>query len=406
MFEVTMPSLGADMEEGTLIDWLVEVGDSVEKGEAIAEVDTQKSALEIEAWSAGIVRKLLVEPGETVAVGTPIALFSAEDEAAEELPAEQPASTATATASVQADEPPAPEPTVSQTADADAAPTIQTQSQPTGKPGRARVSPAARKLAGERGIDLTGLKGSGPGGAITLADVEQAGEPRASDTPSEMRQAIAATMSRANRDIPHYYLGTQISLQHATIWLESTNATLPMAQRIVMPTLLIKAVALALEKFPEMNGFYVDDGFRQGSGIHVGVAVSLRTGGLVAPAIHDANRLSLERLNQALTDLVARSRGGGLKRAEFADPTITITNLGDQGVDTVFGVIYPPQVALVSFGNIAVRPLVQDGELRALPCVYAGLSADHRVTDGRRGAMFLNKIKSLLQKPEKLARIP
>jgi pyruvate dehydrogenase E2 component (dihydrolipoamide acetyltransferase) len=263
-------------------------------------------------------------------------------------------------------------------------------------------------------VDVAALRGSGPGGAVTLADVEAAaakGEPAApiapapatpADRQAAMRQAIAAAMSRSKRDIPHYYLADAIPLGRAQEWLTQANAGRPVTARLLMAALQLKAVALALQRYPEMNGHFRDGAFHPAAAAHIGVAVALRQGGLIAPALHDVADKPLEQVMTELTDLVKRARAGSLKGSELTDATITVTNLGDQGVDTVFGVIYPPQVALVGFGRIAPRPWVADGQLVAMPTVSASLAADHRVSDGHRGALFLAELRDRLQQPETL----
>jgi len=231
----------------------------------------------------------------------------------------------------------------------------------------------------------------------------QAQLPAAPDRQQGMRQAIAAAMSRSKRDIPHYYLAETMPLQVALDWLQQRNADRPITGRILTAALLLKAVALALKRVPELNGFYADGQFQPRADVHAGVAIALRGGGLVAPAIHDAQRKSLEQLMRELTDLVRRARAGSLRSSEMSDPTITITNLGDQAIESVFGVIYPPQVALVGFGGIATRPWVRDdGGVCAMPVVCATLAADHRVSDGHRGALFLAELRALLQQPQAL----
>jgi pyruvate dehydrogenase E2 component (dihydrolipoamide acetyltransferase) len=217
-----------------------------------------------------------------------------------------------------------------------------------------------------------------------------------------MRRAIAALMARSKREIPHYYLASQIDLQRTLRWLELENATRPVAERLLPAVPLLKAVALAVRQVPEMNGFMEADEFKPSHAVHLGVAISLRQGGLIAPAIHDADRLPLGELMQALRDLVTRARAGRLRGSEMADPTITVTNLGDQGVESVFGVIYPPQVALVGFGKITERPWASDGMVGARQVVTATLAADHRVSDGHRGGLFLAAVDRLLQQPEAL----
>ena len=217
-----------------------------------------------------------------------------------------------------------------------------------------------------------------------------------------MRKAIGAAMSRSKREIPHYYLAETIPMHRALETLARANEARPVTERVLMGALQLKAVALTLTKFPELNGFWRDGAFQPGAGIHVGVAISLRQGGLVAPAIHDVDQRGLDELMRALADLVKRARAGSLRSSEMSDPTITVTNLGEQGVEAVYGVIYPPQVALVGFGRIAERAWAEDGALRAAPVVTATLSGDHRASDGHRGARFLAALREQLQRPEEL----
>ena len=216
-----------------------------------------------------------------------------------------------------------------------------------------------------------------------------------------MRHAIGELMARSKREIPHYYLATTIDLAPATAWLAERNAQRPVTERLLPAALLLKATALAGREVPAVNGFW-DGGFQPAPGVHLGVAVSLRAGGLVAPAIHDADALTLDELMAALRDLVERARAGRLRSSEMSDPTLTVTNLGDQGAEEVHGVIYPPQVALVGFGRIVERPWAADGLLGVRPTVRATLAADHRATDGHVGSLFLATIDTLLRAPEEL----
>ncbi|HSD76898.1 MAG TPA: 2-oxo acid dehydrogenase subunit E2 [Solirubrobacteraceae bacterium] len=217
-----------------------------------------------------------------------------------------------------------------------------------------------------------------------------------------MRQAIAAAMARSKREIPHYHLGTHVDLSRALQWLAAENAQRPLPRRLLPAALLLKATAVAAGRCPDVNGFWEDDRFRPADGVHLGVAIALRGGGLVAPAIHDADSLALEDLMAALRDLVGRARKGRLRNSEMTDPTITVTNLGDQGAETVHGVIYPPQVALVGFGRIVQRPWAQDGMLAVRPVVHVTLAADHRASDGHVGGLLLAEIDNLLQEPDHL----
>jgi pyruvate dehydrogenase E2 component (dihydrolipoamide acetyltransferase) len=268
------------------------------------------------------------------------------------------------------------------------------------------VSPAARKLAGDHGIAIDTLAGTGPDHALTLQDVqhaiEAARQPAGAERQKEMRRAIAAAMSRSKREIPHYYLSESVPLQHAQAWLATTNSGRDIGSRLLLAVLQLKAVALALADHPDINGFYVNGTHQPSKAIHVGIAIALRQGGLIAPAIHDAGEKSLSQLMRDLSDLVTRARAGSLRSSEMSDPTITITNLGERGVEAVSGVIYPPQVALVGFGRVQERAWASDGALRAMPAVTATLAADHRVSDGHYGALFLADVRDWLQRPEQL----
>ena len=217
-----------------------------------------------------------------------------------------------------------------------------------------------------------------------------------------MRKVIAAAMARSKRETPHYYLGTHIDMSRAMAWLQSENLKRPVTERLLYSVLLLKAVALAVHQIPEMNGFWTEGAFKPSEAVHVVVAISLRQGGLIAPAIHDLDKKSLDEIMVNLRDLVKRVRAGVLRSSEIADATITVTSLGEQGVETVFGIIYPPQVALVGFGKIVERPWAANGMVGAKPVMMATLAADHRVSDGHRGGLFLAAVDRLLQEPEKL----
>jgi pyruvate dehydrogenase E2 component (dihydrolipoamide acetyltransferase) len=378
MGEFRMPSLGADMEAGTLVEWKVGPGDSVRRGDVVAVVETDKGAIAVEIWEDGVVAEIRVEEGARVPVGTVLATVRSAGEApAAAAPVEQ------------APRPPPPPP------GAAAPPTPAPLPAPG---GRVRASPAARSRARELGVDLEALRGTGPGGAVTVSDVEGAGGRPA---PS-IRHAIATAMARSKREIPHYYLGTEVDLSRAMAWLGTENSRRGVAERLLPVVLLLKAVARAAREVPEVNGFYSDAGFRPAEAVHLGVAISLRRGGLVAPALHDVDRKPLGDLMRELNDLVGRARSGGLRSSELADATLTVTSLGDLGVATVYGVIYPPQVALVGLGRILERPWADGGRIEARPTVTATLSGDHRVSDGIRGAQFLGALAQRLQEPEAL----
>jgi len=401
-----MPSLGADMEAGTLVEWLVKPGDRVKRGDIIAVVETQKGAIEIETFQVGRIEKFLVDLNTKVPVGTPIALIRAEGEeesAPSAIPPPPPPELPIAPAPKLAPSPPLVPPPIP--AAMPAPPPL-----PPGIAARPVASPAARRLAEQHGIDLSALTGTGPNGAIVAVDVErQIGTAGPAERKrvgwldlAAMRVAIAAAMARSKREIPHYYLEHQVDVTPCERWLAEKNATLPPDSRLLIGALALKAVALAIHRFPAFNGFYRDNRFEPSKAIHVGVAISIRGGGLAAPAIHDTDRLSLDELMSGMRDLVQRTRAGRIRSSEISDPTITVSSLGERGVEALYGIIYPPQVAIVGFGKVVARPWVVDGAIGPRSVVTITLAADHRVTDGHAGALFLAEISKLLQEPEKL----
>jgi pyruvate dehydrogenase E2 component (dihydrolipoamide acetyltransferase) len=255
------------------------------------------------------------------------------------------------------------------------------------------------------------VTGSGPAGAIIYADVERRlGEAIAPPEKKRalwlnldaMRTAIAAAMARSKREIPHYYLDHQVDVTACEQWLTQKNATRPPDNRLLIGALAIKAAALAVRRFLAFNGFYLDGKFEPASAVHVGVAIAIRGGGLAAPALHEADQISVDELMARMRDLVQRTRAGRIRSSEISDPTITVTSLGERGVETLYGIIYPPQVAIVGFGKIVTRPWVIDGAIGPRSVVTITLSADHRVSDGHAGALFLAEIGRLLQEPDKL----
>lgn len=401
MTDFKMPSLGADMEAGTLVAWHKHPGDAVTRGELIAEVETDKGIIEIEAFATGILERLVVPEGEKVPVGTVLAVIR-EDGADQPGPALMPAPPVTSE--------PASAPESSDARQAERVAAID----------RIAMSPSARRLARELGVEPQDIHGTGPHGAITREDVERAAVHSAKTEPvttpaapvatpadatertARMRQAIAAAMSRSKREIPHYYLSTTIDLQPALDWVAEQNLNRPITERLLYGVLLVKAVALALHNVPELNSVWEGDRAVQQEKIHIGVAISLRQGGLIAPALHDVNQKSIDQLMAEFRDLVTRARGGGLRGSELSDPTITVTSLGEQGVEAVFGVIYPPQTAIVGFGKVVERPWSIGGQLLSRQVITATLSADHRVSDGHRGGRFLAAIERLLQEPGRL----
>jgi pyruvate dehydrogenase E2 component (dihydrolipoamide acetyltransferase) len=409
MAEFTMPSLGADMEAGTVLEWLVQPGDEVHRGDIVALIDTDKADIEVEIFFDGVIEELLVPVGAHVPVGTPLARVRTAADAG-------PAATAEPAVEVVVEAaPPASEPVVE--------PAPAASEPVAGATDHDPHSPVVRRLARHLSVDLDTVAGTGPGGRVTREDVERAAggagpvaaaalptrEPVAPpveeperDRAGAMRQAIAALMTRSKREIPHYYVSTQIELSTCLGWLERNNAERPLAERLLPAALLLKAAALTARDHPELNGFWIDDRFQPSEAVHLGVAVSLRGGGLVAPALQHADQLDLAALMNALRDLVQRARAGRLRSSEMSSPTLTVTNLGDQGVEVVQGVIYPPQVALLGLGRVVERPWAERGLLGVRPVLTATLAADHRATDGHLGARFLSTFDRYLQHPEDL----
>jgi pyruvate dehydrogenase E2 component (dihydrolipoamide acetyltransferase) len=387
-----LPKLGADMTEGRLVEWVKKPGERIERGEVIAVIETDKANIEVESWVAGTLEKILVEPGDQwMPVGTPLAAIRTDG-------AEPVAPPAFAQA-------PPPQPVAAPPRAPVAAPP---RAAPSAAPGeRVRASPAARRRAEELGLDLASIRATGPDGRITLEDVEQAAAAKPAAKPpvdrqQRMREAIATAMSRAKREIPHYYLSTVIDFAPALAWLEARNRDRPVTERLLHGVLLLKAVALALREVPELNGFWIDGRAVKSEHVNVGVAVSLRGGGLVAPALRDADRTPVDELMRQFQDLVARARAGSLRSSEMTEATVTVTSLGERGVESVFGIIYPPQLALVGFGRVVERPWVVGREVVPRAVITATLSGDHRATDGHRGAVFLDTVDRILKAPEKL----
>ncbi|PWJ19251.1 dihydrolipoamide acetyltransferase family protein [Jannaschia seohaensis] len=389
-----MPSLGADMEAGTLVEWLVKPGDKVHRGDVVAVVETQKGAIEIEIFEDGTVQEILAELGSELPVGAPLAVVLAEGNAPP--------------AAAEAPEPALPSQPPTDAPDAAPSPARPPAPRPAPPPAtdRPRASPAARQRADALGVDISTLRGSGPGGAILLADVEHAapGRPAAKPSPiEEMRKAIAAAMTRAKRTIPHFYLSETIDVDPAIAFLEDRNAGLPPDQRILLGALFVRAATLAAAKVKVMNGHYIEDrGFVPSEAVNTGVAIALRSGGLVAPALMDAGSMTLAETMAGMRDLVTRTRAGRLRGSEMTEGTITVSSLGETGAEAMTGVIFPPQVALVGIGAPHLRPWVVEDAVVPRHVVTLTLSADHRVSDGRQAARFIAVFEDLMKRPEDL----
>jgi pyruvate dehydrogenase E2 component (dihydrolipoamide acetyltransferase) len=391
--EYNLPSLGADMEKGTLVEWLVQVGDTVHRGDVVAVVETEKAELEIEIWEQGEIAELLIEPGDTVPVGTPIAVLHGEAESEETGETGQ-------TGKVGHHTTPLTTPGPSESPESPSAPPGLLMNRPESTSTRKPVSPAARSLAKELGVDPERISGTGPGRAVTVRDVRQGAAEKSGPSPSSsesrdqaMRRAIASAMSRSKQEIPHYYMATRICMQGVLLRLESRNRDLSQDKRVLYPAVLLKGVAATAKAFGEMNGRFENGTFTAAEGVHIGMAVSLRRGGLIVPVLRSVDTKPVEAVMAELTDLVTRARTGRLTASELEGATISVTSLGERGVETVYGIIPPPLTALVGFGCLYDHPVLSGNTMTMVPHLTATLSADHRVSDGHQGGLFLRRLK-------------
>jgi pyruvate dehydrogenase E2 component (dihydrolipoamide acetyltransferase) len=399
MIEFAMPSLGADMEDGILVEWRMKPGDLVTRGDIIAEVETQKGLIEIEIFEEGRIEKILVSEGQRIPVGTVIALINPD-------PDSKPLFDDSIPASRSEDVHPIVE-----------VPSGRDKPTPRESTRKVKATPVARRLAEEHNMDLQEITGTGEDGVITLLDVQNAlsesvmplpGKSLPSDKVnrfvdpgSSVRFAIAAAMSKSNREIPHYYLEKVIDMGKAMDWLNEINKNLSVQKRLLPAALLIKATALSLRDVPELNGVW-DDGLKHLDDINIGFVVSLRKGGIIVPAIHRADLKTVEEIMDSLNDLIPRSRAFKLRSSELSDSTFTLTSIGEGGADTIFGIIYPPQVGIAGFGNISNQPCAINQRVEIRPIMRVTLAGDHRATDGLTGSRFLVSLNNKLQNPDQL----
>jgi pyruvate dehydrogenase E2 component (dihydrolipoamide acetyltransferase) len=377
MIEFKMPSLGADMEAGILRSWRVQPGDSIKAGDIIAEVETQKGIIEIEIFSSGIIEKLLLQVNEPVPVGKVMAIITEAGTATMPVPVPVPGSISTK-------------------------PVIEIS-----EVAHVKASPLARKIAASKNISLSNIKGTGPGGAIIRADVEQLvvkPELPKTTTPElslSIRQAVAAAMSRSNKEIPHYYLDARINMEACLDFMTRLNLERSVKNRILPVAFLIKAVALALRDAPDLNAWYTTEIERKDQ-INIGIVIALRTGGIIIPSINQADRKSIDEIMEKLTDLINRGRNLKLKSSEVSESTVSLTSIGDGFTTTMLGIIYPPQVALIGFGSILEEAWAENGMVAARKVIHMSLAADHRATDGIYGNRFIGNVIRFLTHPELL----
>ena len=412
--EVTMPSMGADMTEGTIVKWLKAEGDQVGRGDKLAEVETDKTVVEMEAYAEGLLRKIVVSEGSLVQVGAVIAFIGDADDDIPEVAAAAPAAEAAPEAPAATPDPaptPAPEP-VQQAAPAPVA-------VPASQGGRIKASPIARKIAEEKGVDIAAITGTGPGGRITKSDVENftpspgfavsGGRSPVvldgSDTPlSSMRQAIARVTVRSKTEAPHYYVTHEIDMSATMTFRHQLNEALAEeGDRVSVNDLILMALTKALIKYPKWNSFFDGDKLIGHPSINLGVAIALDEG-LIVPAVIDIQNMPLVEISRAVRDLGKRARGdgGNLTQAELTQGTFGTSNLGMFGTDTFSAIIVPPNAGIIAVGTVKEKPVVRDGKVVVASMMNATISADHRVGDGAEAAVFLGEFQKNLENPARL----
>ena len=450
---MVMPQMGYDMHEGKVVRWLKQEGEEVIRGEVIAEIETDKATVEYEAYTGGVMGKIVAEEGETIPVGGLIAVITAPGEAIpEELLTDAAISDSNrppADLAPTSVEVPAPQPAAASPQD----------------DGEVRASPIARRLAQERGVDLSTVTGTGPGGRITEADIPDQGTPAPAPTPaplvgngyikasplakrlarergidlaslngtgpegriteidvprqapvpdglvadfaelssekvelSRMRQAIARVTVDSKREAPHFYVSVDIDMTKAMSFRRDMNDELDAEKRVSVNDLIVKASAIAIGRHPKFNSFFRDDHLQMNSAINIGIAIALESG-LIVPGINGCEGKSLVQIAVASRDLVARANSGTLRNDEYSGTTFSVSNLGMFDIESFTAIIFPPHAAVLAVGTVKEQPVVRDGEIAIAQIMKANLSTDHRVADGAEAAQFLVEIKKLLENP-------
>ena len=413
---VVMPQMGYDMREGTVVRWYKQEGESVDRGEVIADIETDKATVEFEAYTGGVLGRIVAQEGIAVPVGDLIAIITDPGEAVPEV-ASAPAAPAAApapepaAAPAAAPEPPAPTPAAPAPAPAD---------------GQVRASPIARRLARERGIDLALVAGTGPNGRITERDIEEyqpapaAAEPAAAPAPaatpvaqpaaapadsrielSRMRQTIARVTSDSKSNAPHFYVTAEIDMANAMQLRRDVNDASDPENRVSVNDLMVKACALALANHPKFNSFFRGDHLEVHGSMNIGIAIALESG-LILPGVSNCESKSLLQIAAATKDLISRANNGTLRNEEYSSTTFSISNMGMFDVESFTAIIYPPHAAILAVGSVKQVPVVRDGELGVGTMMKATLSTDHRVADGAEAAQFLMEIKRVLENPVSL----
>ena len=391
---IAMPKLGFDMAEGTLVRWLKHEGETVAKGEVLAEIETDKATVEVEASVSGTVRRLLVGEKSTVPVGAPIAILGSPDESIDNLSPSVPTAPPAAPAGAASAAVPAP------------APGSQPSAAAIGVPGGVRASPVARRIADEQGIDLKRLRGSGPEGRIVKKDVLSAA-PAPTGVPSDagesipltrLRAAIGRRMQSSKQQVPHFYLTVDLDVRNLVDLRSQLNAVQPEDARFSVNDFVVKAAALALRDVPGLNASLLGDSLVRHAEVNIGVAVAVDEG-LLTVVVRQADLKSLRQIGEEVRAMAARARLGRVRPEDVEGSTFTVSNLGMFDIDHFVAIINPPEAAILAVGSVRETPVVQGGQLMAGLRLKVTLSADHRVTDGAEAARWLQAFRSRLEHP-------
>ncbi|MDE2817109.1 MAG: dihydrolipoamide acetyltransferase family protein [Chloroflexota bacterium] len=405
--EVPMPRLSDTMEEGKVLQWYKQVGDSVKKGELLAEIETDKAVMDLESVEEGTLLQLLVAEGGSAALGAPIALVGEESELGQEIAVTAPSATESDEheAGAATDGSPSTTPPATQPA---------SKAETQGTAGRIKASPLARRIAAEQGLDLSSIRGTGPGGRIVKDDVEKAArdvvvaeDPAALPSSSEvtslsrMQATIVRRMLESKTTVPHFYLTLEVDMSAAKAMRAEINAAWSEEEHISFNDLVIRATAMSLMRHPDANGSYQDGGFVYHKEANIGIAVAVPNG-LLVPVLKNCDTKPLRQLTVEAKVLVERTREGKNRPGDLEGGTFTVSNLGMFGVRDFYAIVNPPQSAIIAVGGIEPRPVVRDGEIVVRDIMYLSISADHRILYGAPAAEFLRDLKDLLENPYNL----
>ena len=406
--EVPMPRLSDTMEEGKVLQWYKQVGDSVAKGELLAEIETDKAVMDLESVEEGTLLQLLVAEGGSAALGAPIALVGEESELGQEVSVAAPSAIESGARVTDDDK------TDGSTPEAPAVSQSATAAVTQGASGRIKASPLARRMAAEQGLDLAMIKGTGPGGRIVKDDVENAARtvaaaddpaalPSETDvaSPSRMQATIIRRMLESKTTVPHFYLTLEVDMSAAKAMRAEVNAAWSEEERISFNDIVIRATAQSLMRHPDANGYYRDGGFVYHQEANIGIAVAVPNG-LLVPVLKNCDTKPLRQLAVEAKVLVERTREGKNRPGDLEGGTFTVSNLGMFGVRDFYAIVNPPQSAIIAVGGIEPRPVVRDGEIVARDIMYLSISADHRILYGAPAAEFLRDLKELLENPYNL----